>query len=294
MLSKINIILLLCAVCCIDKSSTEVSRAIPVELVETATSVRKEDEDSTSTVNINLDEITDDQWKSIFIKHDTDKSGLISSKELQKLVFDEFNGFLPVDHADIYTKKINLNDNTNINLEQLKKWSPIIFFLTMKESFVENENVNENDTFSSESFVEVIKRNTDAKILFPDGEGISELLDLNVKWPIKWTRVEEILKMFADTVAVANIYKGFCIIDEDHDGFIGVDELVKALSEIDSDKAIEELDSEESAIKAKKSVTKMIMEGDINGDGLIEFYEYMLVMNNDYKQFKESNMNFYN
>ncbi|XP_050429905.1 calcium-dependent protein kinase 3-like [Adelges cooleyi] len=282
MFSK-NIMLLLWVVCFTVKNSDAGKINDRAEKALTVLA----DEDSTRTVKKNLDDITDKQWDNLLNHYGTEQNGSISPKGLQKLVFDEFRGFLTARHAEIYAKLLNAKDNYKIELEQLKKMKPIIYFLTLKESLVENENVNKNETFSRESSVNIIKKNADAKILFSDENEISEILDLigqNENSRIEWTKLEEILKMVADSLSMAYIYKGFSITDKDEDGVRDVNDRVNVWMGTDSEKNDT---SEESAVKI--SVTKMIMEGDLNHDGLIDFYEYMVKFSNDFKQLRAFN-----
>ncbi|XP_050429895.1 uncharacterized protein LOC126839024 isoform X4 [Adelges cooleyi] len=260
---------------------TASSGEIPAEKEETATSERIVDDGSTSTGNKKLKDMTDEQWANLFKQYDTDEDGIISPKEFQNLVFNEFSGFLTVHDADIYKTLIS-KDKSKTELEMFKNMKPIIYLLTKRTSKVEIGNVNKNDTYSKESFVEVIKENEQARQLFSDANEISEILNLisqKVKWPINWTKLEEILKMVADSLMMVHIYEGFCKIDQDEDGVINVDDLVKAWIGNDSEESAAEVsDTEKSA--NEEPVTKMIMDGDLNRDGLIDFYEYMLIMSN--------------
>ncbi|XP_050429901.1 uncharacterized protein LOC126839025 isoform X4 [Adelges cooleyi] len=287
MFSK-NIILLVCVVSFTVKSITASVGEIPAGTVETVTSVIVDD-GSTSTGNINLDEITDDQWKSIFIKHDTDKSGSISPKELQKLVLDEFNGFLPVGHADIYIHLLKSNDNNELELEQLPKIKPILFFLTKTKGFLDTKVTNKNITYSGISIVNGLKKNEKVKALFPNENDFSEILDLfglNVTSRIEWTKYEKLLKMVGGFISMGLLYVSFDKLDKDQAGGIDVNNLIETAVLNDPGMSLEEAvieESDDSDAAIKKTLIESITNRDLDRQGSIDFYEYMVIMRDDYK-----------
>ncbi|XP_050429903.1 uncharacterized protein LOC126839026 isoform X2 [Adelges cooleyi] len=277
MFSK-NIILLLFVVSFTVKSITAGSG----EIVEAATSERIVDDGSTSTGNKKLKDMTDEQWANLFKQYDTDEDGIISPKEFQNLVFNEFSGFLTVHDADIYKTLIS-KDKSKTELEMLKNMKPIIYLLTKRISKVEIGNVNKNDTYSKESFVEVIKENEQARKLFSDENEISEILNLisQKEWPIDLAKLEELLKMIKTSQMIVQCYEEFCELAKDQDGRIPVNDFVKAWIEDDSNETEFDLsDNEESSINEK--FTKIIKNGDLDRNGFIDFYEYLILMSNDY------------
>ncbi|XP_050429899.1 uncharacterized protein LOC126839025 isoform X2 [Adelges cooleyi] len=312
MFSK-NIILLVCVVSFIVKSITAYGGEIPAGTVETASSGEIPagtvetvtsvivDDGSTSTGNINLDEITDDQWKSIFIKHDTDKSGSISSKELQKLVFDEFNGFLPVGHADIYIHLLKSNDKNELELEQLPKIKPILFFLTKTKGFLDTKVTNKNITYSGKSIVNGLKKTEIVKALFLNENDISEILDLfglNVTSRIEWMKCEQIVNMVGGCISMALFHVSFDKLVKDQAGGIDVNNLLETAVLNVPGKSLEETVIEESDdpeaddpdAEIKETLIQSITNRDLDRHGSIDFYEYMVIMRYDFKLFGEPEM----
>ncbi|XP_050429906.1 uncharacterized protein LOC126839030 [Adelges cooleyi] len=273
MFSK-NILLLLCVVCC--KCSTTGHGKMPAGIANFATSVRITDEGSSSSVNTILNDITDEQLKTAFIKYDL-KMSSISPEQLQKLIFTQFYGFITIRHAKLYTKLLFTKNNNKIDLNLLIKMKPIIFFLTKQDNVVDIKHINV--TFTSVSFVEDIKTTPDANILFLNDNEISEIIHLNGQKRnslIKWTNSLEIGNMVGNSVLMVSIYMGFCDIEKNRDGAIVVNTLVNAWIRGKAKKPANE--------DLKTIIMDIIMAGDLNHDGLIDFYEYMVMMCKDYRR----------
>ncbi|XP_050428996.1 uncharacterized protein LOC126838537 [Adelges cooleyi] len=249
MFSK-NIVLLLCVVCFIVKNSTADDEKIA-------------DETSTVIKGTNLIDFGTVQWQELFNKYDiiTDSEGSISTEDLQKLVFKEFNGVLTVRQAKTYIHLINLKQSYRIGLEQLDKMKPIIFALSQREMSVE---YNDEDEITRGYFVSEITEGF--KKLFSNKKEVLEVLDLlnvqNESFPMQSTKYEEIVRMLFASVKVENIYKGFCKGDFNKNGVINYDDLVKAVG-----------DPNKADLIMKKR--------DYNRDGVIDLNEYMIMACND-------------
>ncbi|XP_050428993.1 uncharacterized protein LOC126838535 [Adelges cooleyi] len=301
MFSK-NIIILLCVVCFMVKISTAGKGNIADEASISGT----------STVDINLDELTTNQWQKIFEKYDTNNIGSISSKELQKLIFEVFHGFLTVRHAELYVELINLKQSREIGLKQLEKMKPIIGFLSQTDSTPKAKeddtissdndvntktnpykrlNPNQNEAILKKEFVESITSNY--KIVFSSEEETLEILDLIgpiETWPIEWPKFEEILKMLSASYLVVSLYNVFCSMDKGGDGVIDANEL-KAWNDDQRETASREAATEEAAPKesaTNESLIEIMKMLGLKDDSSIDFNKYMENLSDIYKQYSLS------
>ncbi|XP_050428991.1 uncharacterized protein LOC126838534 [Adelges cooleyi] len=307
MFSK-NIILLLCVVCFIVKSSaTDKEKkkwfSLPFfrekkinHIAEEASTVGVIDERPVksnkfegvkvcSDAQKKLVELTTDQWQNIFETYDTNNIGSLSLEEFQKLVFENFRGFLTIREARCYAHAINTNKpkKCEIGLKQLENLKPMIFVLSQRENIEKDEQV---DSISSETFINEIMEKF--KNLFNDKEEVLEVLklfDQNENSPIERAMYEEILQMLTASKRMLRIHGSFCLMDEDHNGVFDADELKAWMNEY-TESATKGSATEQSATEkaaAEKLFTKTFKKLDLNDDGFIDFNEYMIMAIKDIK-----------
>ncbi|XP_050429086.1 uncharacterized protein LOC126838594 isoform X2 [Adelges cooleyi] len=301
MFSK-NIIVLVCVVCFIEKSSTAGKEEIiedtsdiiadrPVEVpgerleddseemeetsdeltqpvVESSLSMLAEDEASSSTAfpNPKLDNMqTNLQWEQMFNNYDNGEKGFLSPEELQKLIYEEFRGFITIRNLKTYLHLINLKKR-EIRVEHLIKMSPIIAVVSKKKDNSEREeNFNTNAPISKTTYLEKIAKNAQLGYLFnieAERFEIFNLISPEVNFPIEETLFVEIEEMFEASAEADDMLESFLAIDRNKDGVITRDELYTFFKEI-----------EPSTTKA--STDNMFTPRDLNGDNLIDFGEYM-------------------
>ncbi|CAL5193688.1 unnamed protein product [Lathyrus oleraceus] len=70
---------------------------------------------------------------------------------------------------------------------------------------------------------------------------------------------------------IAEIYKAFCLIDKNKDGFITVDELTVTIRTLDGN-------------PRKEEIQNMISEVDIDGKGYMDFEEFLNIMSRKIKE----------
>ncbi|XP_050429087.1 uncharacterized protein LOC126838595 [Adelges cooleyi] len=306
MFSK-NIIVLLCVVCFIEKSSTkgskeiteetknkikyrptavveekldddsaEISEETSDELVQPAVKSSKnglaEDEASSGTAfsNPKLDNMQTVQWEEMFKKYDTKGKGSISPEELQKLIYDEFKGFITIRHLETYIKILDLKKQFKINAERLEKMKQIIAVVSKKENRSEKDkNTNTNATITEAKFTQEINESAKLEHLFEtplERLEIFNLISPKVNFPIEASMFEEIMEMFEASAVAEEMLQSFLDMDKDKNFFLNRDEL------FDIFKAIEPYTT------TKQSVERMFKHRDLNGDNRIDFGEYMIMM----------------
>ncbi|XP_050441454.1 calcium-dependent protein kinase 4-like [Adelges cooleyi] len=207
------------------------------------------------------------EWQEKFSKYDTDKNGLISATELQKLLFNESIGFVTIKQATNYIPLLDRGGKGQIRFDHLKKIEPIMAILSQRKTL---SLVDDKKTISSTDFQKLLYENF-KQTIFESLEEVEEIIDLINKdenGQIKYNKFMEIENMLKATLQLDNLFEVFSIFDTDKLGVVTVD-AVQALMEI----ANSESDDFEKATEAIKKFDK-------NGDGVIEFSEFLQNIDN--------------
>ncbi|XP_050425529.1 uncharacterized protein LOC126836334 [Adelges cooleyi] len=203
------------------------------------------------------------EWREIFKRNDSNSDGLIDAVELQKIIFQDFKGFITVRLADIYISFINLNGSNKIGFEQFKRMAPLFEILSQRGNSEDNDKVNGSETISVENFQvkllqkfgDVFKKKIEVLELF-------KLIGLNEKDSIGSEKSKEIVDILRATLKLNDLYGVFRLFDKDKNNVFDGEELVELIQKVRPDLA---------AVERAKAQMKSY---DTNGNDEIDFAEF--------------------
>ncbi|XP_050427450.1 uncharacterized protein LOC126837835 isoform X2 [Adelges cooleyi] len=221
--------------------------------------------ETNSTEVVIPSEDVNDGWHEKFHMYDQNNDGLISAMELQQMLFKESIGLVTIRQAKRYISLLNRDGNVQIKLEKIK---PIVDIMTEKNtsSVVDDDcPFNDEDNFPVAALQAILFKECKQNFFnaLDETKEITNLIDQDGNGQIDCDEFQGVELMMEASLKLHILCEMFTVMDINKKGVITADVIADFSDFVHSKLA--------KSQEAKKAIENF----DKNGDGVVDFSEFL-------------------